>query len=440
MGWLEKEGRYVVNQLPVLGGIAGGVLGTPADAIAGPLGNVAGAGIGGYLGTAAKNAINSYISPEEAPQTTAQALTSPIVGGVHQAGMQAGGELAGAAIGAIGSKIANPVSDYLAKLAEKRAVAATGATGIQATKFAPDAGRQLLDRGIVKFGNSQEGIAANAQAALDQSGQGIGDTLNQLDQQGVTVDRNTVIDYLRKKIAALADNEGEKDLVRQLQGKVQDIEGQIPSDAAEFSADNAAEAAAPSQVPIGKAEEIKRSFDANSKWSSNSDAAALASNQEAANAFRQASEDAATKANPELAQQFQADKDTYNLLNPITEAANKRASIVNQSPPLGFIDTAAAGAGAVIGGKPGAIAAPIARRLLAPRLNSSFAVGSDWLANVVKSAPDALGAYSGVLTQAAARGGNSLPATDYILQQTDPEYRQKLMELKNSQDDFAKNQ
>jgi len=492
-GLLEQAGRSAVNSLPMLGGVAGGILGTPMDAIAGPMGNVVGAGIGGYVGTAAKNAINHYIDPENAPQSNTEALTQPITGGITQAGMQAGGELAAPIIERAGSIISKPVSEYLAKLANKKAIAATGATGVQASKFADNAGQELLDRGIIGFGNNQEQIAKKASDALDQSGQGIGNTLKQLDSQGVKVDRNTVIKYIEDKIAALSKNEGEKPLVNQLKGKLADIQEQIPqgtteqtgfypsgqpietvspkfSNDAYFSDPTAlkparwisgstedrwaemrgaelepgvsytpispkyGEVPGDSTIPITQSEEIKRSFDQGAKWNSNADSAVRDANKIAANAYRSAGEDAATVANPQLASQFQADKDTFGLLSPVVTAAEKRAATTAQSPPGGFLDTATAAAGGVVAGAPGAIALPIARRVLAPRINSSLAVGSDWLAQAFKSAPQSFSRWAGPISMAINNGGNSLTATDYLLQSTDPEYRQHIQMLKNSQD------
>lgn len=84
--------KSAINSLPMIGGVAGGILGTPADAIAGPMGNVVGAGIGGYLGTSAKNLINTYYDPQSAPKTVSDAITQPIVGGMEQGAMQGIGE------------------------------------------------------------------------------------------------------------------------------------------------------------------------------------------------------------------------------------------------------------------------------------------------------------------------------------------------------------
>lgn len=84
--------KSAIDSLPMVGGVAGGILGTPADALTGPAGTIGGAAIGGYLGTATKNLINKYYDPESAPKTTAQAITQPVVGGVEQGLMQGTGE------------------------------------------------------------------------------------------------------------------------------------------------------------------------------------------------------------------------------------------------------------------------------------------------------------------------------------------------------------
>jgi len=61
---------------------------------------------------------------------------------------------------------------------------------------------------------------------------------------------------------------------------------------------------------------------------------------------------------------------------------------------------------------------------------------SNQLNKMVKNAPEQFGKYASVLQQAANRGGTSLAATNYVLQQSDPEYRQRMKELdKESQND-----
>jgi hypothetical protein len=100
-GMFEGVAKSAIDSLPMIGGVAGGILGTPADALVGPMGNVAGAAIGGYLGTASKNLINRYYDPQSAPKTAAESITQPIVGGIEQGLMQGTGEALAPVIGKV---------------------------------------------------------------------------------------------------------------------------------------------------------------------------------------------------------------------------------------------------------------------------------------------------------------------------------------------------
>lgn len=57
------------------------------------------------------------------------------------------------------------------------------------------------------------------------------------------------------------------------------------------------------------------------------------------------------------------------------------------------------------------------------------------LKKAVETTPQVFGKYSGVLQNAALRGGNALNATNYVLQQQDPEYRQQMKSFFDDQDD-----
>lgn len=54
----------------------------------------------------------------------------------------------------------------------------------------------------------------------------------------------------------------------------------------------------------------------------------------------------------------------------------------------------------------------------------------------VRENPAALGSYAPTLQNAASRGPTALSATHFVLQQTDPKYREKLNELQNSNEDI----
>lgn len=319
--------------------------------------------------------------------------------------------------GAIKSGI-NKIYESLGGTAENLALKATGATGAQAAKFSDDTGRELLDRGIVGFWDSPGDIAAKANQAMEESGQSISDTLNNK-LQGTTVDRNTVISYLKQKLASLAGDDSKTGLVKQLESKISNIEDQVTPGLTEETTN--------SSIPIAQAEQIKRGYQSNANWMNPE---ANEADKIVSGAYKQSVEDAATEASPELADQFMADKKTFGLLNPVKEAAEKRASTLNQSPFGGLLDAASTGVGATlghaIGGPVGTVvggAAGYGAKVLRPRIASAGAVSADKLSQVLAATPGAFGKYAGVLKSAAARGGVSLGATDYILQQSNPEYR-----------------
>ncbi len=377
---LKQMGRNAVNELPTIGGIAGAALGTPADVLTGPAGTVAGAGMGGFLGTAAKNLINHYIDPANSPQTTTQAIAQPIMGGMGQAAATATGEFAAPYIARAVGKVTGPVSEWLDDMATRKAVEATGATGKQAAEFAPEAGRELLDRGIVKFGNSQGQVAAKTTAALEQSASDIGETLKGLDAKGATVDQADIIDKLRQRALALGEDPsqfGVSDSLNRLADRLQTVLESKGGD---------------TTIALGKAEATKRGFQQAANY--NSSPLDLSVSKEAANVYRQAVEDAATKFDAAAGQVFKTAKKTYGLLSPIEEATTRRAMTLAQSPKGGLMDTVATGVGAGLGGAPGAMIAAPARRILADRIAPSMAGLADMGAGAVGQVPAAAGAMT----------------------------------------------
>lgn len=368
-GLLKQAGASIVNSLPAIGGVAGGILGTPMDAVSGPMGNVVGAGIGGYLGEAAKNAINNYINPSSVPKTPLGAVMDPIRQGFIQGDFQGAGEIA--------SPYVQKISDAFKDLGEEKAVAATGATGKQSQGFSDDAGRQLLDRGLVKFGQSQPKIAQNVNDALQQSGQNIGDALSSLDSQGATLDQRDIVSALRSRAAQLGKDPasfGVSDGLNRLADRIESVIGTGEGD---------------SLIPLGKAEATKRGFQSSVNYNSSPLDTSVA--KEAADVYRQAVENAATDFKPEVSSTFQASKKTYGLLKPIADASERRAATTAQSPMGGLLDAATSGVGAAAGGAPGAIIAPIIRRAAASRIAPSISVGADTIGNMISGVPSQFG-------------------------------------------------
>ena len=57
--------QATINQLPLIGSMVGGALGTPADVVTGPLGTLGGAALGGAGGASLKEMLNGYFFPEK---------------------------------------------------------------------------------------------------------------------------------------------------------------------------------------------------------------------------------------------------------------------------------------------------------------------------------------------------------------------------------------
>lgn len=258
------------------------------------------------------------------------------------------------------------------KNAEKLAVNATGATGKQASEFAPGAGRELLDRKIVRFGDNQVKIAERASKAVDQANQQIDDALSKLDSAGVKVDVNALKERLRSKISTMKSDPSQADIAKMLETEIGNI-------------DEAIKASGSSQVQISQAELTKRGY--NRKAGNWADPEKGQAGKEMYQTYRQGVEDAAQAADPATAKLFEEGKKAYGILAPIRESAERRAAQVQQHPLGGFLDVTSGVAGASAGGPIGAITAPIARRVVAPRLASSVAVTADSVADILSKVP-----------------------------------------------------
>jgi hypothetical protein len=312
----------------------------------------------------------------------------------------------GAGAGLLGKvpvkSLTSKISKYLGKGAEKLAVNATGATASQASKFSPEAGRELLERGIVRFGDTTENIAERAASVLDDSNATIGKSLEALDAQGVTVSNENIVKQLEDQINKLKSDPSQASLVRQLRSTIDDVI---------MSGEQA--------VPVSQAEQIKRGFQRKVNWNTPE---SNPLNATTSNIYKESVEKAALDADPTLAKQFTEAKKTTGLISPIEEAAQRRALAQNQTPMGGIGDIIAGGVGSVAG-IPGALAGVAAKRVVAPRIASSSAVVADKLSKALAKSPESFGKYASILKNAALKGGNSLAVTDYVLSNKDPEYK-----------------
>lgn len=321
--------------------------------------------------------------------------------------------LEGAAVGGLVSGAVEGVSSAMSpgglkSTAESLAENATGATGKQLHNFEDGAGRQLLDRGIVGFGDTPETIAQKAAGEMASAGKDITGSLGALDAGGAQLSKQELMASLQNKIDALSGRPSQTDTVRQLQKSLEDIK------------------AGPDTYSLTAAEAEKRGFQDKVNWQ-NPDS--NPGNAAASDTFKTAVEDKAQALDPNAAAQFAEGKSTWGLFAPIQEAAERRAATLAASPKGGLLDMATVAGGVASGHPVLAAAAPVARRVLAPRLASMGAVGADKLADIIKATPEALGPWAQQLSKAAARGSASLGATNYVLMQTNEAYRIHMRKL-----------
>lgn len=495
MGFLEGAGRATVNHLPMIGAVAGGVLGTPFDVVSGPLGTATGAGMGAYLGSATKNLINSYIDPAMAPASTADAILTPAIEGGEAAAQQLTGEaLMGPVVNAA-TKVSPVVAAYLNKIAETRAGKALGATKAAFRKYGQDAirkvGRYGLDEGVISPLASAETMAErNAVIGQDamKARQGVYDAIDQGGAARVTGEYPSTVqpdygavnpsemtprringapEFTNPQLSQLSDA---GDIAASANLEAANSSGfnpyskAKPAGASKYNPYEAAQAiekgagdinpldpldsAASGQldkslqsvrlrgqdnISMNAAQEVQEklarqaNFDATRSSAINDVAENIAMshreylNQAAENAAGDIGGDGLKATIQKANQQYSQGRDAAKLLN-------NRTSSELGNKTFGLTDTIIA---ATAHNPLMALGEVGIKKTAEGYGNQTSAVGADWLRKVVQDSPQALGRWSAPLSQAAARGMNSLAATDYILQQTDPEYRKHLNTLKS---------
>jgi len=354
--------REFVDALPIAAGTVGGLLGAP---LAPPWGGIAGAGLLGAAGESAKTYLKDVLYNEKKP--VVENLKDIAKTGAETASGEMG--ILALAKGAASIPKIPSVSNWLKEGAGKLAENATGATGLQASKFKPGAGKELLNRGLVKFGDTAENIAIRTQQAMDDSVQAIDSSLQKLDDAGVKISNDHLVNAIEARIGELKRDPSQAPVAKKLKKIVEDIRATGAND-----------------FLISEAEQTKRGYNKMAgNWMKPNTGAA---GKEAYLTYMKAVEDAAQAADPATAQLFKESKQTYGLLAPIEEAASRRAAVLNQSPFGGLGDMAAAGVGgAVGGGAPGAFGGVLAKNLISPRIASSSAVAADKMSKIVGSIP-----------------------------------------------------
>lgn len=342
--------------------------------VAGPVGS----GIGSVIGKSASEAAQGIAQAVKDPQAFLKDLArlptkEQVIQQVNDYLTTFGVNVAAPAVV---SKVASSMSKApqgIKQQAEDLAEKATGATAVQAEKFKKGAGRELLDRGVVKFGETPKKIAERSQQLIEKTYKDIDDVLTTLDEKGAQVNVSEVLDNIQKQADKLAKDPAQASVVKKLNSISEDIVN---------SGD--------SFVKPSQAEQTKRGFNKIAKnWL---DPETGEAGKIAYRAYRDAVEKVAKETEPSLLKKFKEAKETYGLMNPIQEAAERRAQQQKQSPLGQFIDiVTVGGGGAAVGGVEGlatGLGLAAARRYVSPRLASSGAVTLNNVSKILEKSPE----------------------------------------------------
>lgn len=238
-GAFTQIGKGIVNNLPMMGGVAGAIVGTPLDLISGPLGNVAGSAGGYFLGQAAKDTINHYFNPDEAPKTATEAAKNMFMAPVEGMEQEVGGQTLNKGIGLVGKGI----SKVAPWLAEKAGKVAASIPEEYTREYLARGGKidarpvdQIMDELTGHYDNAQTGLE-NAKSLADQAKDTLKDTKQNLTnklqderfQTGVTASEkqaalNKAVQDQKEKLMSVKPP---IEMANDVQTAIQDLKSQV---------------------------------------------------------------------------------------------------------------------------------------------------------------------------------------------------------------------
>lgn len=426
----QQGGAYMAGD--IAGGVAGSIAGNILLPGGGAVARGAAEGAIGGLGNSEADLLNGDVSG---------AARDTVVGG-----------LVGGAAGYVGNKVGGWVGrklgatpEALEGLAQGRAVkAATGqnkrAIGkmIEAGELGLDTGTvervgsDLLNEGVVTAGANSRDILRRAAQQKEAWGNTIGEALDYLDNatpEGMALDVGRLADEMEQALVVpnLTGTPGRRQTAAHLAEYIQTLREQPNSlsalDAFKRALDEDINYAKVDMPAASKALLRLRSM-LNSAIESKADEVAQAVGEpDVAQLFREAKAVFSSMSIGERVAQNQVTSQASNrLIAPSDYAAGIGGAVMNAASGGAALPAMAAGAGMAA-----------AHKLVRTRGNQVAAAvfhglsGNGLLRAVAENASEMLGKFSGPIAAAIARGagGNdeALSAVDYVLQQTDPEYR-----------------
>lgn len=362
------------------------------------------------------------------------------------------GGVAGAAFGKVGQVVGEAASPYLrraagalqeslADTAAERALKAAGAIQKDFPKQ-PGARERFMERGalmldepgLVATGRSAGGIGEAAEESLEEYGAQIGRYLKQAEDAGVAFDPTAFVQRVRAEVLPQVER---NPALKSQRARIVELLNDFEAQAAE-------NARVGQPFTFTEANNIKGDLQA-AVFNNQGD---IRRNQELGAAIQGIF---TNEIDNQLGRVLQGDdlirfldaKKRYAAMATAAQLGRQGANRSTGNNLLGLPDYFASTAAAAMGGGPIAAAATgAATSAIRGRADSAAAVAlkemsdSDLLAYFANNAPEELGEYGAQIASALQRVANgdkrALEVTDYLLQQTDPAYREKKAQLRES--------
>jgi hypothetical protein len=364
-----------------------------------------------------------------------------LMGGVVGGAFGKAGQVAGEAVSPLLKRGAAALQEGLAETAAERALKAAGAIQKDFPKQPGARGRfmergalMLDEPGLVSAGRSAGGIGEAAEESLEEYGAQIGRYLKQAEDAGVAFDPTAFVQRVRAEVLPQVER---NPALKSQRARIVELLNDFEAQAAE-------NARVGQPFTFTEANGIKGDLQA-AVFNNQGD---IKRNQELGAAIQGIF---TSEIDTQLGRVLEGDdlirfldaKKRYAAMATAAQLGRQGANRSTGNNLLGLPDYFASTAAAAMGGGPlGAAAAGAGASAIRGRADSVAAVGlkemsdSDLLAYFANNAPEELGEYGAQIASAMQRTLNgdkrALEVTDYLLQQTDPAYREKKAQLRES--------
>lgn len=330
-------------------------------------------------------------------------------------------------------KAATYIGDKLGETAERLAARGLGAERGTIKKLGDEevraAGRYALDEGIVTpLASTDDMIARNSLIQRDAGNQ-MGSVYKTIDDAGAsTFNPLDVATKVEKKVGDFWRSPINRGETRQLENTLDSILMRSPEGG---------------NIPLSEAQILKQELGKVANWKNKvsiTDKEKMARDAYGvvSSAIDEATEQGANKIEAGgLKETLQEAKNLFSKSKTAEELLENKNAREQGNRLFGLTDNiiggASIGAAPATGGA--SLAIPIGKKVIERYGINTGATLADNLSDIVARSPQALGKFAKPLQDAAARGATSLAATNFVLQQTNPEYRQMILKSPDEQEE-----